>query len=177
MRMGPVLIGYDGSEAAELAIVEAGALLPGRPALVLAVYKQGLGLELVQLPAVAAAGLPPATLDVRTAMEVDRETAEHARRLSQEGAQVAAEAGFADPEGVAIADDVDTPVAETIANVARERHAQVVVVGGQGQSRAREVLLGTITRDVIRRAPCPVLVVRQGWTSRRFTAPDGAEPP
>ena len=107
-------------------------------------------------------GLPPATLDVRTALEVDRETAEHARRLSQEGAQLAAEAGFADPEGVAIADDLDTPVAETIANVARERHAQVVVVGGQGHSRAHEVLLGTITRDVIRRAPCPVLVVRQG---------------
>ncbi|HEX4805977.1 MAG TPA: universal stress protein [Conexibacter sp.] len=177
MRIGPVLIGYDGSEAAELAIVEAGALLPGRPALVLVVYKQGLGLELVQLPAVAAAGLPPATLDVRTAMEVDRETAEHARRLSREGAQVAAEAGFADPEGVAIADDVDTPVAETIANVARERHAQVVVVGGQGRSRAREVLLGTITRDVIRRAPCPVLVVRQGRPGHRLTAPDGAEQP
>jgi len=175
MRIGPVLIGYDGSKAAELAIVEAGALLPGRPALVIVVYKQGLGLELVQLPAVAAVGLPPATLDIRTAMEVDRETAEHARRLSQEGAQVAAEAGFAGPEGVAIADDVDTPVAETIANLARERHAQVVVVGGQGQSRAREVLLGTITRDVIRRAPCPVLVVRQGQTGRRLTAPDGAE--
>jgi nucleotide-binding universal stress UspA family protein len=159
-RAGPVLIGYDGSDAAEHAIREAGALLQGRRALVITVWKAGLGLELVQLPSITP-GLPPAALDIRTALEVDRQMAEHARRLAQDGARMAAEAGFADPEGLAVADDVDTPVAETIANVARERDAQVVALGAHGYSRVREVLLGTITRDVIRRAPCPVLVVRE----------------
>lgn len=162
MRVGPILIGYDGSDAAELAIREAGTLLPRRPALVVTVWKAGLGLELVQLPAVAQ-GLPPATLDVRTAEEVDGQQAEHARRLSQEGARIAAEAGFADPEGVAVAEDLDTPVAETIVALARERHAQVVAVGGHGHGGSGEALLGSITRDVIRRAPCPVLVVRRGF--------------
>jgi nucleotide-binding universal stress UspA family protein len=160
MRAGPVLIGFDGSDAAEHAIREAGALLSRRPALVITVWKRGLGLELVQLPAIVP-GLPPSTLDVRTAGEIDREMAEHARRLAQEGAQIAADVGFADPEGLAVADDLDTPVAETIAHVARERHAQVVAVGAHGHGRVHEVLLGTITRDVLRRAPCPVLVVRR----------------
>lgn len=161
MRMGPVLIGYDGSDAAEDAIREAGALLSGRPALVVTVWKAGLGVELVELPATRQ-GLPPATLDVRTALEIDREQAERARRLSQEGAQLAAEAGFADPEGLAVADDVETTVAETLANVARERHAQIVAVGAHGHGGVRDVLLGSNTRDAIRYAPCPVLVVRQG---------------
>ncbi|MCW2953519.1 MAG: hypothetical protein JWQ48_2689 [Conexibacter sp.] len=159
-RSGPVLIGYDGSDPAQQAIREAGALLHGRRAVVITVWKTGLGLELVQLPPIGQ-GLPPAMLDVRTALDVDRQMAEHARRLAQDGARMAAEAGFAEPEGLAVADDVDTPVAETIANVARERDAQVVVVGGHGYGRVREVLIGTITRDVIRRAPCPVLVVRE----------------
>lgn len=161
MRTGPVLIGYDGSDAAEHAIREAGALLPRRPALVVTVWKAGLGLELVEVPSITP-GLPPSSLDIRTALEVDRTMAERAQRIAQEGARIAGESGFEEPEGLAVADDVDVPVAETIARVARERHAQVVAVGGHGYSRVREVLLGAITRDVIRRAPCPVLVVRAG---------------
>src|SRR3954447_3805356 len=122
MRSGPIVIGYDGSHEAEHALREAGALLAGRPALVVVVWKQGLGFELLELPT-ATIGLPPARIDIRTALEIDRELAESAQRLAQHGAALAGEAGL-EAEGMAVADDVDVPVSETLVQVARERDAQ-----------------------------------------------------
>jgi nucleotide-binding universal stress UspA family protein len=51
VRPGPVLIGYDGTAAAERALRETSELLRGRKALVVVVYKAGLVFELVALPA------------------------------------------------------------------------------------------------------------------------------
>jgi hypothetical protein len=48
---GLVVIGYDRSAAAEQAVRESGALLAERPALVVTVWKEGLGFELMELPA------------------------------------------------------------------------------------------------------------------------------
>jgi nucleotide-binding universal stress UspA family protein len=61
---------------------------------------------------------------------------------------------------MAVADEVDVPVAETLVNVARERDAAAMVVGAHGHGRLSETLLGSTSRDVIRRAPCPVVVSR-----------------
>jgi nucleotide-binding universal stress UspA family protein len=155
---GPTVIGYDGSAAAEHAVEEAASLLGGRKALVLVVSKSGLGFELLELPT-ATVGLPPAPIDIRTAMEIDDEMNERARRLAERGAALAREAGF-DAEGLAVAEDADVPVAETIVTVARERDAEAVVVGAHGHSRLGEVILGSTSRDVIRHADCPVVVAR-----------------
>jgi nucleotide-binding universal stress UspA family protein len=155
---GPVVIAYDGTESGDLAIRESGELLAGRPAIVLVVWKEGLGFELVANPAVE--GLPPAPIDVRTAVEIDQANAERAQRAAQHGAELAREAGF-DAEAQAVADDVDTPVAETITDFARERDAQAVVVGAHGHGGLSEVVLGSTSRDVVRHAPCPVVVVRE----------------
>jgi nucleotide-binding universal stress UspA family protein len=157
-RSGPVVIGYDGSEASVYAIREAGPLLSGRPALVVVVYKAGVGFELLETPTVT--GLPPASLDVRTAMEIDRELAERSRRLSQQGAALAREAGFSMAEGLAVSDDLDTPIGQTLVDVARERHAQALVVGAHGHG-GLAALLGSTSRDVVRRSDRPVVVVRQ----------------
>jgi nucleotide-binding universal stress UspA family protein len=159
MRAGPVLIAYDASPAAERALRESGSLLHGRPALVVVVHKTGLGFELVELPTTSV-GLPPASIDVRTALEIDRALAERARQVAQRGAALARESGFTDAEGLAIADEVDTPVAETIVDVARERDAQAIVVGAHGHG-GPAALLGSISRDVVRRAEAPVVVVRE----------------
>jgi nucleotide-binding universal stress UspA family protein len=156
MHSGPIVIGYDGSPAAEHAVAEAGDLLSGRPALVVVVWNQGLGFELLELP--TAIGLPPAQLDIRTALEIEKSMQERAQRLGQKGASLAHDAGF-DALGLAVADDVDVPVSETIVKVARERDAQAVVLGAHGHGRAAEVIIGSTTRDVVRHAPCPVLVV------------------
>jgi nucleotide-binding universal stress UspA family protein len=160
MRSGPVLVGYDGSAASDNAIREAGELLRGRPALVVVVWKEGLGFELIELPT-ATIGMPPAALDITSALEIDRALAEHAQRMAQHGAGLAREAGF-EAEGLAIADEPGVPVAETIVRVARERDAQAVVVGAHNQGRLSEVLLGSTSREVVRRAEWPVVVVREG---------------
>jgi nucleotide-binding universal stress UspA family protein len=156
---GPIVIAYDGSDASVHAIREAGALLGGgRPALVVVVWKAGLGFELVTLPA-ASVGLPPTTIDLRTALETDRALYERAARLSQQGAAQARDAGF-DAEGLVVADEAEVPIAETLLDVARERDAQAIVLGSHGHGPLGEVLLGSTTRGVLRRAQAPVIVVR-----------------
>jgi nucleotide-binding universal stress UspA family protein len=154
----PILIAYDGSPSSDHAIREAGGLLAGRRALVVVVYKQGIGFELMELPNITG-GLPPPQLDVRAAIEVDEDLAERSQVLAQQGAEVARDAGF-EPEALAVADEVDMPVAETIVNVAADRGAAAIVIGAHGHSRLSEVVLGSTSRDVIRRAPCPVVVAR-----------------
>nr|WP_269435914.1 universal stress protein [Planomonospora sphaerica] len=50
-------------------------------------------------------------------------------------------------------------VADTLADLARERHAALVVVGSRGRSALREVLLGSVAMQTLHRAHRPVLVV------------------
>jgi nucleotide-binding universal stress UspA family protein len=154
----PILIAYDGTPSSDHAVREAGRLLRRRRALVVVVYKEGIGFELMELPT-ATVGLPPAPLDVRTAIEVDEELAERSQRLAQQGAELARDAGF-EPEALAVADDADTPVAQTIVGLAADRSADAIVIGAHGHGRLSEAVLGSTSRDVIRRAPCPVVVAR-----------------
>src|SRR3954467_7880935 len=153
---GPVLIGYDGSPASRHAVREAGALLAGRPALVVVVFEQAIAFELQELPTVS--GLPPAPIDVRTAMEIEDALYESSQRLAEQGAQLAGEAGF-EAEPLVVADDIT--IAETLVGLARERDAQAIVVGAHGRGRMSEIFLGSTSRDVIHRATCPVVVVRE----------------
>ncbi|MCW2984538.1 MAG: hypothetical protein JWR63_2108 [Conexibacter sp.] len=83
-RSGPILIAFDGMPAAEHAIREGGPLLAGRAAVVLVVWKEGLGFELVALPT-SEIGLPPAAIDVDTALDVDRRLLEAAESQARRG--------------------------------------------------------------------------------------------
>jgi nucleotide-binding universal stress UspA family protein len=152
---GPVLIAYDATPASERALREGAALLAGRPALVLVVYKPGLAFEAITLPA-SSIGLPPAPLDIRTTLEVEERLYEGAQRAAEHGAELATNLGL-QAEPLVVADEPDTPVDETIVAVARERDAQAVTLG----SHAHGPIVGSITRGVIRDAPCPVVVVRE----------------
>jgi nucleotide-binding universal stress UspA family protein len=156
---GPVLIAFDGSPAAEHALREAAVLLGKRPALVVSVWNEGAGFEAVELPSTTF-DLAPAPIDVSTALEIDQEVKEQAQRLAQHGAELARQAGL-DAEGLAVADDAGVSVAETIVEVAKQRDAAAIVTGAHGHGRIAEALVGSTTRDVIRRALCPVIVVRQ----------------
>ena len=159
MRSGPVLIAFDGSPAAEHALKEAAALLGKRPALVVCVWNEGVGFETLELPA-ATIGMPPAPIDINTALEIDEEVKEQAQRMAQHGAELARQAGM-DAEGLAVADEVQVTSAETIVEVAEKRDAAAIVMGGHGRGRLSEALLGSTTRDVIHRAECPVVVIRE----------------
>jgi nucleotide-binding universal stress UspA family protein len=52
------------------------------------------------------------------------------------------------------------PPARTIVEYADRCDADYVVTGSHGRSGASRVLLGSVAESVVRRAPCPVLVVR-----------------
>jgi nucleotide-binding universal stress UspA family protein len=163
-RSGPVVIGFDGTPAAEHAVREGGPLLAGRKAVVLVVWSQGLGFELVTLPA-SEIGLPPAPADVETALEIDRELLRAAESQAQRGVAIAREAGVA-AEPLVVADDPDTSVHETIVRVADQRDAAAILIGTHGHGPISELLLGATTRGVLRRASVPVVVVRHAGSDR-----------
>jgi nucleotide-binding universal stress UspA family protein len=152
---GPILIGYDGSPASERAVREAGELLGRRPALVVFVWDAGVAFQMAELPA-ASIGVPAAPIDIRGALELEKEMSERAQRMAAHGALLAREAGF-DAEGLAVADEIT--VSETLVRVARERDAAAIVVGAHGHSGLTERLLGTTSHGVIRKAERPVIVV------------------
>ena len=160
MSTGPVIIGYDGSAAAEKAIRAAAALLAPRKAIVVMVWEAGRGFDVVEAPSLSL-DYPAATLDLRTAYALEEAMGEAARQMAQRGAALAAELGL-DAEGLAIADEVT--VADTLVRVADEHDAAVIALGAHGHSTLREAILGSTSHDVMRHAKCPVLLVR---------APDG----
>jgi hypothetical protein len=86
-------------------------LLAERRALVLVVWKAGLGFELLEIPSVV--GLPPAPIDIRTALDIDQAMYEQAQRLAEKGARIAREAGF-DAVPLLVAEDAEVPISETV---------------------------------------------------------------
>lgn len=152
MGTGPIIIGYDGSPSSKRAIDDAGALLSRHRVLVAVVWEAGLGSALVDIPEI-----PPAPIDVRAALEIDKTLYDRARRLAQQGAQLAEKAGL-EAEPLVVADVVT--VAETLVRLAKERDAQAIAIGTDGIGLT-DVLLGGTTRGVIQHASCPVVVVRE----------------
>lgn len=51
------------------------------------------------------------------------------------------------------------PDAATILEFAKAARIELIVLGRQGHSRAGQVLFGSVTEKVVRKAECPVLVV------------------
>jgi nucleotide-binding universal stress UspA family protein len=156
-RSGPIVIAYDGSRAAEHALREAAPLLAGRSALVLVVWKAGVAFEFMELPA-ATIALPPAPVDIRTALEIDQAMYDNAQRTAEQGARLALDVGFSEADSLVVAEEPEIPVAGTIVTIAQERDAQAIVVGAHAHGKLGEVILGSTSRDVIRRAEQPVLV-------------------
>lgn len=150
------MIGFDGSPAAEQALRDGGALLAPRPALVVVVWEAGRAFDLVDIPT-GVLEAPPATLDIRTALGLDEAMYEAAAQLAERGTALAVAAGL-DAEGLAVADDLT--VADTLVRVVQEHDAAALVVGAHGHGGLRELLLGSTSRAVVHRAPCPVMVVR-----------------
>jgi nucleotide-binding universal stress UspA family protein len=55
---------------------------------------------------------------------------------------------------------IDAEPASALLAAAQERHADLIVVGALRDSSVADRLLGTVATEVVRRAPCEVLVVR-----------------
>jgi nucleotide-binding universal stress UspA family protein len=154
VRGGPVLIGFDGTAASEHALRVAAELLRGRRALVVVVWKEGLAFEALAPPAGSVG--PPAALELRNVLETERSLYEAAVTGAERAAALARERGL-DAEPLVVAEAPEIPVGETLVRLARERDAQVVAVGAHRHGP----ILGSISRGVVRDAPCPALVVRE----------------
>ena len=159
MSEGPVLIAFDGSPSAEHAVRESGRLLGGRQAIVVCVYQEGIGLELQALPS-GPDGLAPVPIDVDAANEIQQSFADRSQTIADQGAQLARAAGFV-AEPLAVADSADADVGQALVRLARERGADAIVVGAHGHRGLFSALMGSTSRDVIRHAECPVVVVRE----------------
>ena len=75
-----------------------------------------------------------------------------------------------------IRDDMDVealvvqgiPFAEII-STAREKEIDMIVIGSHGRTGIAHMMLGSVSEKVVRKAPCPVLIVRQ--PNQKFVMP------
>jgi nucleotide-binding universal stress UspA family protein len=142
---GPLILCYDGSEAAERAIRVAPVLVGrGRSALVLYAYKpteRSLGV---------AQGVTGGRIDAPVLGEAD------AHGVVDRGVAIARDAGF-DAEPLLLV--ADRPTAELVAETAEAQDAPAIVMGTRGRSGLKTAVLGSVVREVVNAYHRPVVVV------------------
>jgi nucleotide-binding universal stress UspA family protein len=149
--MGPVLIGYDGSEHARAAIARAGQLLRPGPAVAVTVWST---LEAAAPSALLAL---PSSVVSEAVSDIDAATLEAAEATAAEGAALARAAGFdARPEPIR----GSSAVFATLVAHADELDAAAIVVGSRGRSTLAATLLGSVSTGVLHHTARPVLVAR-----------------
>jgi nucleotide-binding universal stress UspA family protein len=147
---GPLLLCFDGSEAAEHAIECAGALFAGRRAVVVTVWEPMAGLD-----SLAWAGAIASEVDV---VALNRAAAEGAGRIADEGARIALAVGLgAEPFPV----EATVSVWKTIVAIADRQDAATIVMGSRGLTGVRSLLLGSVSNAIVHHANRPALVIRQ----------------
>jgi nucleotide-binding universal stress UspA family protein len=152
----PILIAYDASASARAAVAAAGALFAPSRAIVLTVWEPGLA-EMMLVPDATGMGSTMLPFDPSVTREVERASEEHAQRLAGEGAALARAAGL-QAEALALEDLTDPPGA--IVTTADEHGARAIVVGSRGLGGLKSKVLGSTSKEVLRRASQPVVVVR-----------------
>ena len=142
---GPLILCYDGSDAAERAIRIAPVLVGrGREARVLYAYKpteRSLGV---------AQGVAGGRIDAPVLGEAE------AHGVVERGVAIARDAGFeADP----LLLEADRRTAEIVAGKAEELDAPAIVIGTRGLSGLKTAVLGSVAREVVNAYHRPVVLV------------------
>jgi nucleotide-binding universal stress UspA family protein len=151
----PVMIAYDGSDAAKQAISAAAELFAGRPAYVVTVWEPGLAYAMSDMEPTGPE-LSPIPMDISGAQELEDDLQVHARRTAAEGAGLAKSAGL-DCEALVVADRVS--VAEALVQVADKQSVAAIVVGSRGLTGLRARLEGSTSSAILKHASVPVVVV------------------
>jgi nucleotide-binding universal stress UspA family protein len=142
---GPLILCYDGSDAAERAIRIAPVLVGrGRTARVLYAYKpteRSLGV---------AQGVTGGRIDAPVLGEAD------AHAIVDRGVGIARDVGFEAEPLLVVA---DRPTAALVAEQAEELDAPAIVMGTRGMSGLKTAVLGSVSRDVINAYHRPVVLV------------------
>jgi universal stress protein A len=74
-----------------------------------------------------------------------------------------------DPQSTSLETRVGVP-ADEILKYARQHAVDLIVVGTHGRGRLASTLLGSVAEEVVRRAACPILIVRAGPGRRAAAA-------
>lgn len=132
-----IVVGFDGSAASERAVERAAALAG-----------DGNVILLVSGPTIASAGVvPEQILDAPVPAERDA--------LLERGSALLRERGLA-----ARTTSSELPAAEALMDVARAQEADMIIVGATGTGYVTRALLGSTAENLVRHAPCDVLIVR-----------------
>ena len=165
MPGGPALLCYDGSESARLAIRHAGPLLGGGPAIVLTVW-ESVGSAVLRhgAPLPGEMGRESRSIAEDVIGELDSGTEQHARAKAEEGARLAAEAGFdARPDAQRAlgrpAQREEVTVWRAILDYADAHDASAIVLGSRGLSHPAAALLGSVSYGLVHHSHRPLVVV------------------
>ena len=150
--VAPVLIAFDGSNAARQAVREGASLTGSRQALVLTVWEPGMEFRVAPI---GDLGISPPVVDVGAAQVADDALRARASRIAQDGAELAKSVGL-DAEALALPGG--NP-AEIILELARERNVAAIIIGSRGLSGLRARFEGSTSNAVLKHSPCPVVVV------------------
>lgn len=147
----PVLLCFDGSENASLAIGEAAALLVEHAAVVVTVWEPAAVWEPYDPVGIVSSGV--AKLG-SAALGLDEIASEIAAEKLERGVTLAREAGFEAEGRIA-----HGKTWRAICELADEVDAAAIVLGARGLSRVRSALLGSVSSAVLVHTHRPVLVV------------------
>ena len=151
----PVVLAYDGSAEAEVALREAVALFGQRPLIVARAWEPGLAMMTMMPPAgEPGMGYLP---DPDEVTAIDKAQSGHAGDVAEAGARLARELG-ATAEALPVPDSVN--IAGTLIEIAEERDARAIVVGSRGLGGIKARVLGSTSRKLLHDTHRPVLVVR-----------------
>ena len=117
----------------------------------------GAQVVLVHVADIGMAGLAAATpMDVGSGMLAATEIIEAEQQTGQALLDRLA-AQF--PEGKVETVLYEGSPAATIVDAAKEWHADLIIAGTHGRSGIERFFLGSVTQDILRHAPCPVLAL------------------
>jgi nucleotide-binding universal stress UspA family protein len=151
----PVVVSFDGSAPAAAALTVAAAELTGRHLLIASVWEPGFTTAM--LTPTDVSGLSFSTPDPEQIVAVDRLQRDHATQVADTGVALAERLG-ATAEAVPARNE--SSIAETLASIADQQDAALIVVGSRGLGAVKARLLGSTTRRLLHDARRPVLVVR-----------------
>jgi nucleotide-binding universal stress UspA family protein len=132
-----IVVGFDGSPASERALERASALAG-----------DGCVILVVAGPTIPTRGVVSDPI-LDAPAEAEREA------LLRRGVAL-----LPDSNPAARVVSSDLPAAEAIMAVARDERADMIIVGATGTGYVTRALLGSTAENLVRQAPCDVLVVR-----------------
>jgi nucleotide-binding universal stress UspA family protein len=154
-EVSPILIAYDGSDAARAAVNEAAALFGSRPAIVITVWEPGLA-DYMLMPNTMGTGTMMMPYDPATVQAIDKAAEDHARDIAEDGVKLA-QAGGLRAEALPVRDAAD--IADTILETASERDAAAIVIGSRGLKGLKSKMMGSSSSSVLSRSELPVVIV------------------